>query len=78
MSRDDCGLATVDDNLFADDHLPRDVSASLELEESALCLILQQPRQMGDLLGVSSGASFSQESSDEGMADEHGVEDGLG
>lgn len=53
-------MGIVDDNLFADGHLPRDISASRELEESALCLILQQPRQMIDLLGVLPGASFSQ------------------
>lgn len=57
---DDHGLVIVEDNPFADGHLPRDISASLKLEESALCLILQQPRQMIELLGVLTGASFSQ------------------
>lgn len=56
---DDYGLVIVEDSPFADGHLPRDISASLELEESALCLILQQLRQMIDLLGVLAGASFS-------------------
>ena len=50
------GGGTADDNPFADDHLPRDISASLELEESASCLVLHQPRQMSDLLGVLSRA----------------------
>lgn len=43
-SKDDYGSATADDNPFAGDHFPRNISASLRLEESASCLMLQQPR----------------------------------
>lgn len=60
MNKGDYGLATADDNPFVDDRLLQDISASPELEESALCLILPQPGQMRDVFGVLSGASFSQ------------------